>query len=160
MEDWLSVSPKDIRAAGGKGILNHHGTIVKALLALYPEHNWDKKSLTLSRQQDNMFQLLSGIFLQKILTNYRLNTSSVSTTTPSIELDFYLPSVKLAFEYQGDQHFEQTFRGDVQNQMERDNVKRQLCKQLGISLIEIPYWWKSNNAFPKLLASINKQLSE
>jgi len=61
----------------------------------------------------------------------------------NLELDIFLPEKKIAFEYQGQQHFYpiKAWGGDkaFKKLQERDERKRQLCLQLGITLIEIDY---------------------
>lgn len=55
-----------------------------------------------------------------------------------LELDGYNEDLKIAFEHQGRQHYlenSQFYSVEVQ---QRDKVKRQLCIELGIILIEIP----------------------
>lgn len=58
-------------------------------------------------------------------------------------LDIYIPSVKVAIEYQGKQHYEPVkfFGGEsvFESQKERDNKKRTLCQKNDITLIEWPY---------------------
>ena len=61
------------------------------------------------------------------------------------ELDGYNAKLKLAFEYHGKQHFEQVdffySRGDMtlSERKERDRLKEELCGELGIELLIIPY---------------------
>lgn len=61
----------------------------------------------------------------------------------NLEIDIYLPDKKIAFEYQGQQHFYpiKAWGGEnaFKNLQKRDERKRQLCLQLGIRLIEIDY---------------------
>ena len=76
-----------------------------------------------------------------------------------MELDIYLPQEKLAFEYQGEQHFYDCyFLGSKWSQQQRDNEKRQACIENGIILIEVPYWW--NFEKESLMATIYKQRPE
>jgi len=60
-----------------------------------------------------------------------------------MELDIYLPQQKLVFEYQGEQHYFDCFGmgNNNRDQKQRDEEKRISCKQQGLTLIEIPYWW-------------------
>lgn len=62
-----------------------------------------------------------------------------------LELDGYNSSLKLAFEYQGEQHYQfikpfHRSKEDFLNQLKRDAAKRKECKELGIHLLEVPYW--------------------
>lgn len=60
-----------------------------------------------------------------------------------LELDIYIPSLKLGFEYQGIQHFKAIshWGGEVQleKQQEHDKRKKEICKALGIRLICVNY---------------------
>eukprot|EP01118_Nematostelium_gracile_P017273 TRINITY_DN7328_c0_g2_i3.p1 TRINITY_DN7328_c0_g2~~TRINITY_DN7328_c0_g2_i3.p1 ORF type:complete len:104 (+),score=24.08 TRINITY_DN7328_c0_g2_i3:233-544(+) len=60
----------------------------------------------------------------------------------SVSVDVFLPKEKLAFEYQGEQHYHtiERFATNETNQ-QRDQQKRDLFKKVGITLIDIPYWW-------------------
>lgn len=68
-------------------------------------------------------------------------------TLGGLELDAHLPQLKLAFEYQGEQHFDGYLSWGLfvqtQEQMEalkwRDNRKIELCKEKGIYLVHINY---------------------
>jgi hypothetical protein len=57
-----------------------------------------------------------------------------------MELDIYYPDLSLALEYQGEQHFKDSF-GNLQIQQIRDKEKQEACKKQGITLIPVPFWW-------------------
>lgn len=65
-----------------------------------------------------------------------------------MELDFYLPTVKVAIEVQGRQHYEPVSFGSKNNdkiqqrfneQIERDKKKKKLCEEHGIKMIYIDF---------------------
>ena len=60
-----------------------------------------------------------------------------------LELDIYIPSKKLAFEYQGIQHFQAVEhwggQAKLEIQKEHDNRKKRICEEKGICLICINY---------------------
>jgi len=70
-------------------------------------------------------------------------------TKRRLELDRYYPNLKLAFEYNGKQHYvpilffaggdEEQASYKWQRQQERDQIKRNLCRQYGVTLITIRY---------------------
>lgn len=62
----------------------------------------------------------------------------------NLELDCYNPEIKVACEYNGKQHYEyNTFfhrnKDNFLNQKYRDDMKRRICKENGVILIEVPY---------------------
>lgn len=81
-------------------------------------------------------------------------------TNGTLELDGFNEYLKIAFEYQGNQHFKiiEKFGGTpekLRSQQERDEIKRQMCKKRSIFLIEIPQF---NNKFrPEQLKDFIKQ---
>lgn len=62
----------------------------------------------------------------------------------NLELDCYNPTLAIAVEYNGRQHYEYTSyfhpnKDAFYNQRYRDDLKRRLCAEHGITLIEVPY---------------------
>jgi hypothetical protein len=86
--------------------------------------------------------------IQKLFTglpielNFRFPDIIFTSEGQRVELDIYLPTLALAFEYQGEPHYKTiTVFGDHSRQRRVDERKKLKCKAQGISLIEIPYWW-------------------
>lgn len=78
-----------------------------------------------------------------------------------LELDLYNEKLKIAVEYNGEQHYKYTPRfqrsyQDFKNQVERDNIKIDICDRHGIYLITVPY----NVPHPKIGAYIRYWLPE
>lgn len=67
-------------------------------------------------------------------------------TNRNLELDMYCHKLKLACEYDGEQHIRKTkfhrTQKEVVSQFRRDEYKQQRCKDLGITLIRVPHWVK------------------
>jgi len=85
-----------------------------------------------------LFNLVQQIFPnENILRHFRPEWLN------KLELDIYLPDRSLAFEYQGLQHFKpmKIFGGQIafNKLIERDRIKKELCKGYNIRLIEIKY---------------------
>jgi hypothetical protein len=66
-------------------------------------------------------------------------------TGQNLELDMFNPHLKLACEYNGKQHYafnsfmHNNSHANFHNQKYRDEIKKKVCKKLGIYLIEVPY---------------------
>ena len=75
-----------------------------------------------------------------------------------LEIDIFVPSINLGFEYQGEQHYDdmpQAF-GHLESYHFRDKFKQSLCDQQNISLINIPYWWDLSSS--SIIHSINQTI--
>lgn len=76
-------------------------------------------------------------------------------TGNNLEIDCFNPTLKLGVEYNGQQHYSFTsfFHKNVEastNQKYRDELKRRMCHENGITLIEVPYTIKLNDIGPYL----------
>ena len=60
-----------------------------------------------------------------------------------LEIDIFIPELKLGIEYQGEQHYKpvEQFGGKkaLNRQKIRDKLKQELCQQAGYDLIEFRY---------------------
>lgn len=89
-------------------------------------------------------RVLEKIF-NRSFPNVRPNFMKNSVTGENLELDMYNPELNLACEYNGIQHYKfnkwmhKNSSSNFQNQQYRDMIKRSLCKQNNINLIEVPY---------------------
>ena len=83
-------------------------------------------------------------------------------TGNNLEIDCFNPILKLGVEYNGQQHYNYTsfFHRNVEastNQKYRDELKRRMCQENDINLIEVPYTIKLNDIGPFLQLKL-KQL--
>jgi hypothetical protein len=88
----------------------------------------------LFRKYNSQFNKARPDFLRNPVTGGNFN----------LELDCFEPELRLAVEYNGVQHYKYVphFHNNKEaflNQKYRDQMKRQLCKEHGINLIEVPY---------------------
>jgi hypothetical protein len=70
-----------------------------------------------------------------------------------LELDGYCAALRLAMEYQGEQHYKilkhwhKNGEEDLQKQQDRDRRKLELCHAHGVQVVVIPYWIKDKREF-------------
>ncbi len=82
-----------------------------------------------------------------------MNFSLVSLIGRSFEFDVFIPTLSLAFEYYGEYHYHfvpvYLYCVHMCNShihyspqvAERDKQKKVICKELGVDLFVLPYWW-------------------
>ncbi len=58
MEDWVRITGHDLGNMGGWGILFYHRSIYKVLTILYPEHDWESKSI--DRLENSTFPIIDS----------------------------------------------------------------------------------------------------
>eukprot|EP00027_Filamoeba_sp_ATCC50430_P012117 CAMPEP_0168573886 /NCGR_PEP_ID=MMETSP0413-20121227/18779_1 /TAXON_ID=136452 /ORGANISM="Filamoeba nolandi, Strain NC-AS-23-1" /LENGTH=312 /DNA_ID=CAMNT_0008607177 /DNA_START=21 /DNA_END=956 /DNA_ORIENTATION=- len=149
LSDWLTVETQLIRKAGGTTLLSKFGGFVPLLQHVYPGFNWNAvaKRITVT-DRDSRFESKAERHLTrhvqkllpnvKLVKNYRDKELFYKFTNRWMEFDIFLPAI----EYHGEQHYQKTFLfGSEVYQQQRDADKRDLCKERGITLIEIPFWW-------------------
>jgi hypothetical protein len=120
-----------------------------------PEFNRGRfEPITESHVKDSKGEIICRQVLERIygkpFKKARPRWLNNSVTNNSLELDCFNEELRLAVEYQGEQHykFNKFFHRSHDaflNGKYRDEMKRRICKERGITLIEIPYWIKPDN---------------
>jgi hypothetical protein len=126
------------------------------------KNNKNKRVIKESSGEKECRRVLQKIF-NKPFNNQRPDflLNPVTGGKFNLELDCYEELLKLAVEYQGRQHYEfvpyfHKNKEAFYNQMYRDDMKRRMCKDNGIHLIEIPYTIKVEN----IESIINQKLKQ
>ena len=102
------------------------------------------------RKENQLFNILQKKFPKEYIKRHDRRRLK------GLELDFYIHSLRLGFEYDGEQHFnrnicEHVFKSDFNALKKRDKMKNKLCRRLGIKLIRIKYDDKLNISLIKRL---------
>lgn len=175
LEEWYRVSLAQI---GTLGRIRSSRELVLLLRTVYPQHEWDEvqlqrigfrvkasqREVVLALQQlfpeHSMLERDIQIMFQEVEEDHKHEKMAYLSGTP-IELDAFIEDIKLAVEYQGEQHYTPVYwmgGADLASQKARDLEKRKACFRNGITLIEVPYWW--DRTTESLAATIHKQLPE
>ena len=102
-----------------------------------------------------LVELFSGYKFTKVRPSWLKN----DITGKNLELDFYCEELKLAIEFQGQQHYDHTpyFHGEGEtgdknyaSRLQRDFDKKKICKGHDITLIEIKYDENKEEIYRKL----------
>jgi len=100
------------------------------------------------KQVRDIFQLIfCGYLFRKMRPDFL-----ASGNGRNLELDGYCPTLQLAFEFQGEQHYIRdsyfnTLGSGFDAQLHRDRLKVKLCRLAGVRLVVIPYCVKDRWTF-------------
>lgn len=90
-----------------------------------------------------------------ILEQHRLAEVTVAGETVPIEFDGYISDLRVALEFQGVQHYFDTFiYGTCINTALHDQQKAFLAANLEIVLVEVPFWYSTDS--PEQLLQVIK----
>jgi hypothetical protein len=122
--------------------------------------NVPKKYRNYKKTEHKCRKIIEDI-LKRPFSSVRPDFLKYPKTGRNLELDMYNKELNLAFEYQGLQHrkftpFFHSCYKDFTNQLERDEFKKNKCKELGIRLIEIPDTIKNDNLYQFINDSIKE----
>jgi hypothetical protein len=126
--------------------LNEKGTYLKPSADLFysiPKYQKPKpKIVTTSKGEMICKQVMENIF-KKPFNKVRPDFLKNQVTGKCLELDIFNEEMKLAVEYNGQQHYKYTpyFHKSYEaflNQRYRDEMKKVKCTEAGIKLIEVP----------------------
>lgn len=119
-----------------------------------------KESKLEKATREALFKIFGKPF-NKIRPNFLNNP--VTGGKNNLEIDCYNEELRLGVEVQGQQHYKYTpyFHKNYEafmNQKYRDELKRRMCKDNGITLIEVPYSVKVDNIEDFLRSEIKKAI--
>lgn len=141
---WFFKRDKKYEYKGIKTYTKDH-----TLLSQFIKHFTTDKPKKKKRKRINKTEEMCRDIIQKIYNkpfpSVRPDFLKSPMTRKNLELDCYNAELRIALEYNGQQHYTYTphFHRSKKNfysQVHRDDWKRKRCRELGIRLIEVPYW--------------------
>jgi len=166
LEDWYRVSVRQvIHIAKAGSLVQYYKGIHPVLKLLYPSYPWDTQRFhraTKKSAQRYLLLQLKALFPQHdVKENFRHPSLTWLGGLP-VELDVYIPSLNLGFEYQGEHHYHDVhYFGVHQHIRQKDSEKKALCKQHGVTLVDVPYWWDhTQTSLLEMIAHTRPELAQ
>lgn len=125
-----------------------------------PNYNFDYEIKSSEEHCRHIFEELFAMPFPKKRVDFIINTE----TNRKLELDGICEQLKLAFEFNGEQHYKTPnfFHGNDREkfiaQVRRDQFKIVMCNKVGIDLIIIPYTINKNERRQYIIDHIPQQL--
>jgi len=155
--DVSLLTVENISDTGGSTLLKKCGGIQNLLQKYFPESRVARpsnfrKRLRLSKGQQMLLNAVRSLLpSETIVENHLLSRGEFRP----FEIDIFLPRLSLGLEYQGQYHFQHSFIfGSPEVVQKRDEAKKALCADMGITLIEVPFWW--DRSIATVAATIHK----
>ena len=161
-QDWYRISFNQVIDSGGDAVLRSYGNLCNILKAVYPEETWNARKFRARDKRSAqrwLFIQVSKLFPDVEVIEEYSHKEIARTSGQSVELDIYIPKLRLAFEYHGIHHYKDTaVFGPIELYAERDMEKESICKTLEITLVVVPYSW--DNELESLKTLIPKRFQE
>ena len=159
LEDWERISKSQILSLSGPAFFNSK-YLNKSNHEIEPGfHHFLNKSGKGRSSQRWLFLQIQKLFPGEEIVEDYFHSEISRQTGFNIQFDVFLVQKNIAFEYHGKQHYEDipSLFAPLEMYKSRDEEKQKLCKQFGIQLIVIPYWW--DNSLDSLSSEITKHIN-
>jgi len=143
--DWYNLPKKFLQnTLKGRTLLRNSYGLTYLLKKHYQLNSWkNRERKSPSKIQITLFNFIQQMFKEyEVILDYIHPLLKFSQSGKKMPLDIFIPSLALAIEYQGEQHYKANYLfGNHFSQQERDLEKHKACINIGITLIIVPYWW-------------------
>lgn len=144
-EDLYKLSYDILLQNGGISLTSYYD-LSEICNLVYPDYSFDTIRFSKYKKQKECYDILRSIISEEILYDDRKTIYNINTKR-YLELDIYVPSLKFAIEYDGQQHFKDKKIWDGLEKIKyRDSIKDMICEDLGIRLFRISYKEKDLNS--------------
>ena len=149
-EDWYRISNKQIKNSNCACLIHSNSSLFRFLSNFYDDQQWNQsyflQSIKRSAQRALFINIKRLIDKQIVMEEYYHPLLKFKSGS-FVQFDVFVPSIEIAFEYQGEQHFDDipSNFASIEACLFRDSEKKSLCDLFGIRLITVPYWWNSRD---------------
>ena len=153
-EDWKRISKNQIISEGGGEIFNNKNYLdIKIKFEISDQ---ETKFIPLSNlvsgysaqkrsSQRWLFLQVQKLFPHEEIVEDYFHSEISRINGFNVQFDIFMIGRNIAIEYHGKQHYEDIPSGfsNLETYQQRDTEKENICKEHGIQLIVIPYWWNN-----------------
>eukprot|EP01124_Arcella_intermedia_P018300 TRINITY_DN2525_c0_g1_i1.p1 TRINITY_DN2525_c0_g1~~TRINITY_DN2525_c0_g1_i1.p1 ORF type:complete len:341 (-),score=66.80 TRINITY_DN2525_c0_g1_i1:56-1078(-) len=156
MRDWYRLSSKQFSSMYGKSVST--AKIVRLLEYWYPDEKWEMVQFS-DKINKRAIQRFLGVKLREMFREEVIEEEYKFKWSKKVYVfDFYLPERQWVVEYQGEQHYFSVLKWlSLEDQIKRDQEKREVCAAHGLTMICIPYWWDETLEGLKLILSSQRK---
>jgi len=146
-QDWYRIPMSLISRVAGVSLVPNVKSFIQLLRLFSPLKKWEEdefKSSFRKAYQNHLLQQMRRLFPREkeIREEYHHPFLIYTETGCKMELDVFVENLAFAMEYQGLHHFGDIAQlGNTTITMMSDKEKRTKCSEIGLTLIEVPYWW-------------------
>jgi len=147
-DDWYNLTNGQLIKYKGSGLYHLCGGRAFQFLKLaFPKYKWEYDkyfTFSLYRRQRLVYDMIKSIFPDnQIIWEKNFDWLVSPKTGMPLRIDIYIEDLSLAIEYMGEQHYRKSFYGkDTFNRIKyNDKMKRKICKENGVKVIDIKYTW-------------------
>jgi len=143
----MPLSRADFASCQALSFLEKRGGLIKVLSCAYPTHQWCKAKFSSRQKKSSQWYLYKVVqqvlpsqvdLIEEFVHPLMIRKSGIAMT-----FDIYVPTYSLVFEYNGVHHYANHYIfGDSTEYKERDDEKLFQCQSLGLTLVQVPYWWR------------------
>ena len=153
-EDWKRISKRQIHDLGGWGFLKKD--YLNNVTIQFENSNKSIESIPLKKlisatvhkrsSQRWLFLQIQKLFPGEEIVEDYFHSEISRLSGANIQFDIFMIERNVAIEYHGKQHYEDIpyAFSNLDTYKSRDLEKENLCKEHGIQMIVIPYWWDNN----------------
>jgi len=151
-EDWHRITVAQLNEIGVYPIFRANNGIKAVLKTVYPNFNWDDKSMKNRSAKGKLAQRELFLAIKDLFPKSEL-LELFEHPEVNANLDIYIPEYRLAFDYQGVQHYRDVGEaGTMEFELDEDKEKLKKCTEKKVTLVTVPFWWDANKG--ALVASI------
>ena len=156
-EDWFRISNLQLDRENF-GLFQKVGGIFYLLKSNYPSESWNELEFSFRLKKSSqrwLFICMKEIYPNVFILEEYYHPQIRFITESMLNFDIFIPSLNLAIEYQGEQHFDDIYCFTPTNSCQlKDIEKNNLTKSFSIQFLIIPFWWDCK--LSSLLSHLNK----